>query len=147
MVRLNGDVADAAAGRVGGGGQQLQHQLLLAEQGHLPAMVAMAELYYWASAASRDHARARALWSAAARAGRRRAGAAAGMWLRAEGGGATTRAGRAVRGRRGREPRAPGGLGAVLFLTVLEKDEAGRTAIAGQRGSALGDSLTCGATA
>ena len=105
------------------------HQLLLAEQGHLPAMVAMAELYYWGQRGfARDHARARALWSAAAARGHVGAQcAAAGMWLRAEGGDANHS--RAVElyeaAAAAGSSRALNGLGYEYFFGhVLDKDEA-----------------------
>ena len=52
MNRLSDDVADAAAGQVGGDDERLQHQLLLAEQGHLPAMVATSAASAESSASS-----------------------------------------------------------------------------------------------
>ena len=89
MNRLTEEGAALVAhGQTGDDDEMLTHQKLLAEEGHLPAMVAMADLYYWgARGFSRDHAAARALYDAAAARGHTAAGcAAAGMWLKGEGG-------------------------------------------------------------
>ena len=88
MIRLTPDMENAAdEGELGGDDERIAYQLLLAEQGNVPAMVNMGDLYYYgARGLARDQAAAFRWFDQAAAAGDANGQvAAAGLLLKGEG--------------------------------------------------------------